>query len=175
MSSEADLKSEDQIEIKIDHKLGLLWITRELFVEQVWTQLRTKARKNFPAMKIHLTVHLLSSALCWCVTLDEEAVKAREGATATMSPRETKRSAEARVAWLYGPVKPDVQIATVTDGRVRCNYNERFRERLKLDPQTGALTIERLRLDDSATYMFYSMNSHVSSQLFRLDVYSEYG
>lgn len=124
-------------------------------------------------MKIHLTVHLLSSALCWCATADEEAVKAREGATATMSP--TKHPAGARVAWTYGAVRPNIQIATVTEGRVRCNYNERFRERLKLDPQTGALTIERLRLNDSATYMFYSIGTHVFSQLFRLDVYSEYG
>lgn len=132
------------------------------------------SEEELPAMKIHLTVHLLSSALCWCATADEKAVKAREGATATLSPRETKHFAEARVAWTYGAVKPNVQIATVTDGRVRCNYNERFRERLKLDPQTGALTIERLRLNDSAIYMFYSMGTHIFSQLFRLDVYSEY-
>lgn len=124
-------------------------------------------------MKIHLTV-LLSSALCWCATADEEAVKAREGATATMSASENKHPAEARVVWTYGTVEPNVQIATVTQGRVRCNYNERFIERLKLDPQTGALTIERLRINDSAIYKFYSIGSHVFTQVFRLDVYSEY-
>lgn len=101
-------------------------------------------------------------------------MKAREGATVTLETRETTCQNNAQVVWTYGPERPTIRIATVKERTFRSDYDERFRDRLQLDLQTGALTIDQLRVSDSGVYKCQSIGTSVLSELVHLVVYSEY-
>ncbi|XP_036959853.1 hepatocyte cell adhesion molecule-like isoform X1 [Acanthopagrus latus] len=121
----------------------------------------------------HFTVHFILVLLC-CVLADEdkEIVKAREGATVTLKTKETKRNSNEQVLWTFGPMNPNVRIASVKKSEVNSDYNEHFRDRLQLDTQTGALTISQLRVSDTGVYKRQFISSNIISQHFHLIVYS---
>lgn len=67
-----------------------------------------------------------------------------------------------------------MRIANVKQREVKSDYDERFTDRLRLDSQTGTLTIKQLRVSDSGVYMSTSISNNILSQRFNLVVYSEY-
>ncbi len=105
---------------------------------------------------------------------DPEAVKASEGATVTLKTRAIRRPDNAQVVWTFGPEKPNMLIAKVKETTVRSTYDDRFRDRLQLDSQTGALTITQLRVSDSGSYLCQYIGRNILSQHFHLSVYSKY-
>ncbi|XP_070684298.1 CD48 antigen-like [Pempheris klunzingeri] len=109
---------------------------------------------------------------CVCADEDKETVKAREGATVTLNTKETRGHNKIQIVWMFGPENPNMRIANVKQQEVRTDYDELFRGRLRLDSQTGALTITPLRVSDSGLYMRTSIGTSVSSQTFNVIVFS---
>lgn len=115
----------------------------------------------------------LSVLLCYvCTKEQKKAVKARERTNITLQPVESQHNA--RVVWTFGVESPNIRIASVKlNKEVKCDYEEKFRDRLLLDSHTGALTISQLEVSDSGVYQFQSISSKILSRDFHLTVYSE--
>ncbi|XP_077081448.1 uncharacterized protein LOC143735233 [Siphateles boraxobius] len=114
------------------------------------------------------TLTLLLCMLCWCfehgvsgVDTDGVAVSVMEGDSVTLNTGvETKQ--QEKIRWYYN----DIRIAHIngdlsficTD--VQCNEGtERFKDRLKLDHQTGSLTITNITDTHSGVYKLKIMSS----------------
>ncbi|TKS69388.1 CD48 antigen BCM1 surface antigen BLAST-1 HM48-1 MRC OX-45 surface antigen SLAM family member 2 [Collichthys lucidus] len=115
-----------------------------------------------------------SQVLLYCVQADEgqEVVEAREGATVTLNTTETSYMSNTQVVWTFGAKNPNARIANLKEREVTTDYDERFKNRLMLYGQTGALTITQLRASDSGVYMYQSIGANIISQQFYLTVYS---
>ncbi|XP_067252741.1 uncharacterized protein [Chanodichthys erythropterus] len=105
--------------------------------------------------------------------LDADGVFVMEGDSITLNTG-VKKTQQDRIRWYFN----DTRIAQIngdlskacTD--VKCNEGtERFRDRLKLDNQTGSLTITNIRTTDSGEYQLkiFSSNS-ISEKIFRVSV-----
>uniref|UniRef100_A0A8C2GN74 Immunoglobulin domain-containing protein n=1 Tax=Cyprinus carpio TaxID=7962 RepID=A0A8C2GN74_CYPCA len=82
------------------------------------------------------------------------------------------KSQQDRIKWYFG----DIRIAQITRDLskictdVQCkDGDERFRDRLKLDHQTGSLTIMNMNLTDSGVYKL-EINSHNNEIMFNVTV-----
>ncbi|XP_026108526.1 uncharacterized protein LOC113080581 [Carassius auratus] len=103
---------------------------------------------------------------------DEKSVSVKEGDSVTLNT-EVKTNQQEEVAWYFN----DTRIARIigdlsficTD--VQCNNEgtERFRDRLKLDHQTGSLTITDTRKTDTGDYKLVIISSG-SEKIFRVAV-----
>ncbi|XP_027872123.1 hepatocyte cell adhesion molecule-like isoform X1 [Xiphophorus couchianus] len=114
----------------------------------------------------------LTVLLCYvCAKEEKKAVKARARTNITLQPVESPHNA--RVVWTFGVESPNIRIASVKlNKEVKCDYEEKFRDRLLLDSNTGALTISQLEMSDSGVYQFQSISSKILSRDFHLTVYS---
>ncbi|KAL0161191.1 hypothetical protein M9458_044916, partial [Cirrhinus mrigala] len=55
---------------------------------------------------------------------------------------------------------------------VQCNEGtERFRDKLKLDPQTGSLTITNINTTDSGLYKLQIISSNIRENIYNVTVY----
>ncbi|KAM7418305.1 hypothetical protein PAMA_015765 [Pampus argenteus] len=115
----------------------------------------------------HFAVYF-TAVLLSCVWADEKKVTAREGGSVTLQTTGSRNNC----VWTFGPEKPNMRIATVKSKQEKSDYDERFRGRLQLDSQTGALIITKLRVSDSGIYMWQSINRNIIFQNFNLVVYS---
>ncbi|KTF95560.1 hypothetical protein cypCar_00048162, partial [Cyprinus carpio] len=81
-----------------------------------------------------------------------ESVSVMEGDPVTLHTGLHKMMYEDVIQWMFG-YKSIAKIC-VTDGRITVNYvlNGRFRDRLKLDKQTGSLTITNTRSEHTGVY-----------------------
>uniref|UniRef100_A0A3Q0SDM7 Si:dkey-102c8.3 n=1 Tax=Amphilophus citrinellus TaxID=61819 RepID=A0A3Q0SDM7_AMPCI len=78
----------------------------------------------------------------------------------------------AQIMWTFGSENPNMLLATVKKREMKSDYDERFRDRLQLDSQTGALTITQLRVLDSGIYMWQAIGNDILLEQFNLTVYS---
>ncbi len=114
------------------------------------------------------------------VAADEVSVSVKEGNLVFLQP-DVKTNQQDRIRWYFN----DTRIAQMngdfskicTD--VQCNEgNERFRDRLKLDNQTGSLTITNTRTTDSGLYRLQissrnNSNNENIEEIFSVTVQSE--
>ncbi len=114
------------------------------------------------------------------VAADEVSVSVMGGDLVTLQP-DVKTNQQDRIRWYFN----DTRIAQMngdfskicTD--VQCNEgNERFRDRLKLNNQTGSLTITNTRTTDSGLYTLQissgnNNNSANIEEIFSVTVQSE--
>ncbi|XP_059424831.1 uncharacterized protein LOC132159335, partial [Carassius carassius] len=94
--------------------------------------------------------------------VDTDRVPVKEGDSVTLHTG-VKTNQQERIRWYFN----DTRIAQITgDLRkictdVQCNEGtERFRDRLKLDHQTGSLTIMNIRITDSGVYKLLITSSN---------------
>uniref|UniRef100_A0A8C1T6C2 Immunoglobulin domain-containing protein n=1 Tax=Cyprinus carpio TaxID=7962 RepID=A0A8C1T6C2_CYPCA len=124
-------------------------------------------------MKLLVILHLLF----WCL-LDHgvfgESVSAMEGDPVTLHTGVTTNQQE-DIKWHFY----DTRIAEITGDLskictdVQCNEGtERFRDRLKLDHQTGSLIIMNTRTTDSGLYHLKVLSSSRSEMIFNVTIYS---
>uniref|UniRef100_A0A8C1PDV1 Ig-like domain-containing protein n=1 Tax=Cyprinus carpio TaxID=7962 RepID=A0A8C1PDV1_CYPCA len=108
------------------------------------------------------------------------AVQVKEGESVTLNPDVRKNLKNDLMTWYF----TDTLIAEITGHQSKIctdvQYEERFRDRLKLDHQTGSLTIMNIRTTDSGLYKLQISSTHLrrhsisSIKSFDVSVISEY-
>ncbi|XP_026054528.1 uncharacterized protein LOC113040392 [Carassius auratus] len=131
--------------LKLDHQTGSLTITNITNTDSGLYELKINANRNTDTFNV--SVHGVSAAER--DTMKRKSVK--EGESVTLDPGVIKRPIDP-VRWYVNITL----IAEITEDQskicedVQCE--ERFRDRLKLDNQTGSLTITDTRTTDSGDY-----------------------
>ncbi|XDV24026.1 hypothetical protein PO909_028326 [Leuciscus waleckii] len=139
--------------LKLDHQTGSLNIMKtrktDAGVYKLWITSSSDSEKIFS-----VSVTGVSAA-------EREEVKRKEGESVTFDPGVIKNSNDF-ITWYFN----DTLIAEITGDQskictdVQCK--ERFRDRLKLDHQTGSLTITNTRNTDSGEYQLLINSSRFS-------------
>ncbi|ROI15254.1 hypothetical protein DPX16_1407 [Anabarilius grahami] len=117
--------------------------------------------------KVFVIQHIRS-----CVCSDRESVSVKEGDSVTLHTGvQTKQEEE--IKWYFNGIRIAQinrdQSKICTD--VQCNEGtERFRDRLKLDHQTGSLTITNITNTDSGEYELVLFSSSNSESIFNVTV-----
>ncbi len=96
-----------------------------------------------------------------------ESVSVMEGDSVTLNTNVTELHKHDDVNWYYGPNRVAKIFSTfdVPDGR--------FRNRLKLNNQTGSLTITNITTQHAGLYKLVSDGTKYSSRTFSVSVYGE--
>uniref|UniRef100_A0A8C9TDF7 Immunoglobulin domain-containing protein n=1 Tax=Scleropages formosus TaxID=113540 RepID=A0A8C9TDF7_SCLFO len=81
----------------------------------------------------------------------ETTMRRRERDTVTLHTGVTDVQKDSQILWYSGSGIEDL-IAQLINGATQTDINERFRDRLELDTQTGSLTIRNLNTSDSGVY-----------------------
>ncbi|XDV22796.1 hypothetical protein PO909_027612 [Leuciscus waleckii] len=157
--------------LKLDHQTGSLTImnTRNtdsgVYTLWIFSDIRF-SKKIF-------SVSVTGESSCLKASVDKVSVV--EGDPVTLNTG-VKTNQQDRVRWYYNviliaQIKRDQSQICTND---QCNEgNERFRDRLKLDHQTGSLTITNTRITDTGDYTLYiiSISSRFSENIFSVSVY----
>ncbi|KAL1252064.1 hypothetical protein QQF64_019860, partial [Cirrhinus molitorella] len=122
------------------------------------------------------TQHLDISKLCHtCSGVFADTVKmVMEGDTVTLESGVTEIQTHGLMAWTFGQsltniarIKKDTGIFNTFDGP-----DGRFRDRLRLDHQTGSLTITNTRTTDSGLYQIFIKGTNQTTNRFNVTVYA---
>ncbi|XP_026105527.1 uncharacterized protein LOC113077319 isoform X2 [Carassius auratus] len=119
--------------LKLDHQTGSLTMTNISNTDSGLYELKIISSSSSSDKIFSVTVNGVSA--------DEEEVN--EGESVTLDPGVTKSPNDV-MTWYFN----DILIAEITGDQC----NERFRDRLKLDHQTGSLNITNTRTTDSGLY-----------------------
>ncbi|XP_067271103.1 CD48 antigen-like [Pseudorasbora parva] len=115
-------------------------------------------------------VILLLSLLSNGVFGADEKSQGTEGDNLTLPTGLTKIQSSDQILWLYGSDK--TIIAKIVGGNYITDVDdERFKGNLKLDKQTGSLTIENIRIKNSGLYQL-DINRGTTSRKFDVTVYA---
>ncbi|XP_016419841.1 muscle M-line assembly protein unc-89-like [Sinocyclocheilus rhinocerous] len=169
-----DVQCEDADErfrerLKLDHQTGSLTIKDTRTTDSGDYTLKT-IRNSGDSVKIFIvTVHGFFS-----INTEEESAFVMEGDSVTLHT-DVKTNQQEKIRWYFN----DARIAQITGDLsyictdVQCeDADERFRERLKLDHQTGFLTIRDIRTTDSGLYRLRIISSNsISEKISILAVY----
>ncbi len=76
---------------------------------------------------------------------------------------------------MFGAENPDTVIAEINrQANISDVTDERFRDRVKMDNQTGSLTITNIRNTDSGLYKVEISTNSEAEKTFNVTVYGEY-
>ncbi|XP_065099430.1 uncharacterized protein [Paramisgurnus dabryanus] len=116
---------------------------------------------------------------CLCVlslfgVFGSEFVSVTEGDSVTLSVNVTESQIKEGISWKFGP---EITIAEIEVGNNNIHlYKDRadgrFKNRLKLNNQTGSLTITNTRTTDSGLYQLINTNTKNQLNIFNLTFYS---
>uniref|UniRef100_A0A8C1NF54 Ig-like domain-containing protein n=1 Tax=Cyprinus carpio TaxID=7962 RepID=A0A8C1NF54_CYPCA len=154
----SDERFRDRLEL--DHQTGSLTITNTRTTDSGVYHKQVISGSNINNGIFGVTVYKVPD-----VERDEMKRKSvKEGESVTLDPGETK-SPNDLMTWYFS----DIRIAEITGDQskictdVQCNEGtERFRDRLKLDHQTGSLTITNITNTDSGLYELHIGSSRIS-------------
>ncbi len=107
-----------------------------------------------------------------------ESVSVTEGESVSLNSRLTEIQTRDIITWTFGYPETRIAIINREDGIVSTSDgpDERFRDRLKLDHQTGSLTITDTRTTDSGNYTVDIKTEREQSRYrFNVTVYGESG
>ncbi|XDV23397.1 hypothetical protein PO909_027980 [Leuciscus waleckii] len=144
--------------LKLD-QTGSLTITNTRTTDSGLYQL-TLVSRGTSYMSFNLKVYDVTDAV--------KSVSVMEGDSVTLHTYVTEVQKYLMVQWTFGSTR----IAEVNRlMQTRSMYDERFRDRLKLDDQTGSLTITNIRTTDSGLYQLTIVSRETSYMSFNLIVY----
>ncbi|XP_077081374.1 uncharacterized protein LOC143735110 [Siphateles boraxobius] len=142
--------------LKLDHQTGSLTITNTSTTDSGLYNRWISRKKRGGGESYSVVVHGLSA-------VDKDKVSVMEGDSVTLNTG-VKTNQQEKIEWYFN----DIRIAQITvDQRfictdVQCNEGtQRFRDRLKLDHQTGSLTITNIRTSDAGLYKLQIINSRI--------------
>ncbi|XP_047671855.1 CD48 antigen-like isoform X2 [Tachysurus fulvidraco] len=119
---------------------------------------------------------LLLLLCCLLCEAGDETVKLQEveGTTITLHTGITGIQRDAMILWIYRPEKAEenILISDLFKGETVTDFRERFKERLQLDRNSGALTIRNISRTDSGVYLLHVITGSVSSRTFSVSVYA---
>ncbi|XP_036372750.1 CD48 antigen-like isoform X2 [Megalops cyprinoides] len=98
--------------------------------------------------------------------------KRREGDTVALHSNITELQTGSQVLWSFGQAPPYTPIAQLFRGEIFTDYDERLRDRLQLDRQTGSLTISNLNTNDSGIYQLQIITGKPLYWWFHLYIYT---
>ncbi|CAM4659809.1 unnamed protein product [Leuciscus chuanchicus] len=142
--------------LKLDHQTGSLTITNITNTDSGLYKLNIISSRTSIMTKFSIFVHYVSAA-----ERDKKRKSVKEGESVTLDPGE-KNYNNNSIMWYFN----DTLIAEITGDQskictdVQCN--EIFRDRLKLDHQTGSLIITNTRNTDSGEYTLVINNIRFS-------------
>lgn len=83
----------------------------------------------------------------------------REGDSVTLNTGVTEIKKYNKMKWMFGPSNPDVRLAEIIiNDSISYDFDERYRDRLHVDHQTGSLTIRDLKTTDTGVYQLQISN-----------------
>uniref|UniRef100_A0A8C1YNX2 Ig-like domain-containing protein n=1 Tax=Cyprinus carpio TaxID=7962 RepID=A0A8C1YNX2_CYPCA len=130
--------------LELDHQTGSLTIINTRITDSGLYELKIISSNSISEKTFNVTVYSVSAS-----EQDEKSVK--EGESVTLDPGVVRQPNEV-MRWYY----KDIRIAEITGYLSNVctddECKERFRDRLKLDHQTGSLTITNTRTTDSGVY-----------------------
>ncbi|XP_065099354.1 uncharacterized protein [Paramisgurnus dabryanus] len=84
----------------------------------------------------------------------------REGYSVTLNTGVTEIKKYNKMKWMFGPSNPDVRLAEIIiNDSISYDFDERYRDRLHVDHQTGSLTIRDLKTTNTGVYQLQISNS----------------
>ncbi|XP_048054159.1 uncharacterized protein LOC125272989 isoform X2 [Megalobrama amblycephala] len=144
--------------LKLNHQTGSLTINYMRITDSGVYELEIDHNSGTSNKTYSVTVHVFGA--------DEDGVKREsvmEGDSVTLGPR--LREKFNLIKWRFGV---SGSIIAETDGnKISYTNDERFRDRLSLNNQTGSLTINNMRITDTGIYhLQIDHNSGTSNQIF---------
>ncbi|XP_052445411.1 uncharacterized protein LOC127987196 [Carassius gibelio] len=143
--------------LKLDHQTGSLTIMNTRTTDSGEYDVLISSKNHGGGGSYSVVVHGVSG-------VDQEEVSVMEGDMVTLHTG-VKTNQQEKIKWYFN----DIRIAQISidQGKmctdVQCKEgDERFRGRLKLDKQTGSLTITNIRTSDAGLYKLQIINSRSS-------------
>ncbi len=104
-----------------------------------------------------------------------DSVSVMEGDSVTLHTGLTEIRKDDDVLWKYGAENSQIaKMKKKTHIFSTCNgTDERFRDRLKMDSQTGSLTITNITAEHAGLYKLVIIGAKKSSKTFSVSVYGE--
>ncbi|KAL1252198.1 hypothetical protein QQF64_019994, partial [Cirrhinus molitorella] len=158
--------SEFQDRLKLDHQTGFLTITNIRSTDAGLYHLEISSSSR------HITV---CSCKIFSVTVlgasgveTHESVSVMEGDSVTLCT-DINKTQDYSIRWSFD-FFPFVKIKRYKNSIIKHQTNETFRDRLKLDHQTGSLTITNITIADSGYYMLQNDNK-LPDKIFSVSVW----
>uniref|UniRef100_A0A8C1VEE6 Ig-like domain-containing protein n=1 Tax=Cyprinus carpio TaxID=7962 RepID=A0A8C1VEE6_CYPCA len=102
-----------------------------------------------------------------------KSLSVMEGDSVTLHTDTDTQRNYAVIQWMFGAQNPDIVIAEINrEANISDVSDERFRDRVTMDSQTGSLTITNIRTTDSGLYKVDITTDPVVVKTFNVTVYA---
>uniref|UniRef100_A0A8C2FU10 Ig-like domain-containing protein n=1 Tax=Cyprinus carpio TaxID=7962 RepID=A0A8C2FU10_CYPCA len=102
-----------------------------------------------------------------------KSLSVMEGDSVTLHTDTDTQRNDAVIQWMFGAQNPDIVIAEINrEANISDVSDERFRDRVTMDSQTGSLTFTNIRTTDSGLYQVDITTDPVVVKTFNVTVYA---
>nr|XP_055072979.1 uncharacterized protein LOC129452939 [Misgurnus anguillicaudatus] len=172
--------------LKLDSQTGSLTITNITITNSGLYKLQIFRNKVTSYKRFNITVYDVQFPLMSTTELYHEntnfvvdgdevkSVSVMEGDSVTLHTDITQIQTDDQIVWMFGP--QDTLIAEISKKIIDMfDSKEIFGDRLKLDSQTGSLTITNIKITDSGLYKLHIFSNRGNSyKRFKVTVYGEF-
>uniref|UniRef100_A0A672LXC9 Immunoglobulin domain-containing protein n=1 Tax=Sinocyclocheilus grahami TaxID=75366 RepID=A0A672LXC9_SINGR len=152
--------------LKVDHQTGSLTITN-ITTQHAGIYEQQKRGAKLSSKTFNVSVYGVFGA----ETNEIQSVSVMEGDSVTLKTNVTELHEDDEIAWKYGAEKSLIaKIFSISDD---CP-DGRFRDKLKLDNQTGSLTITNITTQHTGAYQLQISGVKLSSKTFSVSVFGEW-